>query len=104
MAIPFVISIPILFWPLLFVWAGFVMSIYTVSVAQVGARFTGTELVTAISAISILYGAGGAAGPALTGVAMDVFGPNGLPWTVAVLCGAFAVLVAIRHREIFVSK
>jgi len=104
LAIPFVISIPILFWPLLFVWAGFVMSIYTVSVAQVGARFTGTELVTAISAISILYGAGGAAGPALTGVAMDVFGPNGLPWTVAVLCGAFAVLVAIRHREIFVSK
>ena len=100
LAIPGVVAMPFLFWPLLFVWAGFLMSIYTVSVAQLGDRFTGTELVTAIAAISILYGAGGAAGPAVTGVAMDAFGPSGLPWTMAVLCAGFAVLILVRHPEV----
>jgi len=99
--LPLTIEIPMLFWPLLFLWAGFIMSIYTVTLSLVGEQFSGTELISANSAISIMYGAGGAAGPTLAGVAMDAFGPNGLPWTMAVLCGGFAILIAIRHREVF---
>jgi len=101
LALPLAIQTPWVFWPLLFLWAGFIMSIYTVALALVGDRFSGAELVSANAAISVMYGAGGAAGPALAGVSMDTFGPNGLPWTMAVLCGGFAVLIAIRHPEVF---
>ncbi len=99
LALPLLVAIPVLFWAVLFLWGGFVLGIYTVALSQVGDRFSGADLVAANAAISILYGAGGAAGPALSGMAMDKFGPNGLPWTLAAICAGFALLMIARHPE-----
>lgn len=100
LALPILVAVPVLFWPALFLWGGFVMGIYTVALSLVGERFSGPDLIAANAAISILYGAGGAVGPAAAGFAMDAVGPHGLPWTLAAICAGFAVLVVFRHPEV----
>jgi MFS family permease len=82
---------PWLLFGLLFVWGGIASGIYPVALSMAGDRFRGTELVTVNAAIIIAYGLGGLLGPALGGVAMYVWNPQGLLWLFALL---FAVLLA----------
>jgi predicted MFS family arabinose efflux permease len=74
----------------LFVWGGIASGIYPVALSIAGDRFRGTELVTVNAAIIIAYGLGGLVGPALGGVAMDTWNPQGLLWLFVLL---FAVLL-----------
>ncbi len=76
---------------LLFVWGGIASGIYPVALSMAGDRFRGTELVTTNAAMIIAYGLGGLAGPALAGVAMTIWNPQGLFWLFALL---FACLLA----------
>jgi MFS family permease len=75
---------------ILFVWGGIASGIYPVALSIAGDRFRGTELVTVNAAIIIAYGLGGLVGPALGGVAMDTWNPQGLLWLFVLL---FAVLL-----------
>jgi MFS family permease len=75
----------------LFVWGGIASGIYPVALSMAGDRFRETELVTANAAMIIAYGCGALVGPALGGVAMDFWNPQGLPWLFALV---FACLLA----------
>jgi MFS family permease len=67
------------------VWGGIASAIYPVALSMAGDRFRGTELVTVNAAMIIAYGLGALAGPALGGLAMDVWNPQGLFWLFAVM-------------------
>ena len=99
--IPLTIGTPLM-WPFVFMWGALVYGIYTMALAELGARFSGAMLVAANSAFALMWGVGGIAGSPLAGTAMDVAGPEGLPVTLGLLClGLAAVaLLAGRRREI----
>jgi MFS family permease len=82
---------PLLLFGLLFVWGGVASGIYPVALSMAGDRFRATDLVAVNAAMIIAYGVGALAGPALGGVAMDIWNPQGLPWLFAVV---FGVLLA----------
>jgi MFS family permease len=86
-----VASSPWVLFGVLFVWGGVASGIYPVALSMAGDRFRATELVAVNAAMIIAYGGGALAGPALGGVAMDIWNPQGLPWLFAVV---FGVLLA----------
>ncbi len=85
-------------WATLFVWGGLGASIYTVALAIQGERFKGAELITANAAFGVLWGVGSMAGPAIGGVAMDLWDPHGLPLTLTFALAAFVAVVTWRRR------
>jgi len=95
--LPHAIAVPFLLWPLLFLWGGTVVGLYTLSLAMLGDRFEGGELARANAVFVMLYCAGSIAGPPLTGSAMDLFGNNGLAIVQIAVCTAF-FLFALRRR------
>ena len=66
--------------------------IYTVVMTLAGQWFRGQELATAMAAFGVFWGLGGVAGPLVSGVAMDLWNPHGLP---AVFLGVAVVFVAV---------
>lgn len=86
-------------WParlLLFCWGGAFVGIYTLILALIGQRFQGAELAGAYAVLSVAWGIGALAGPALGGLAMTLT-PQGLPWLAALLCAAFTLFAALRR-------
>jgi len=87
-------------YPLLFVWGGVFVGIYTTTVAMLGDLYKGSELVGIYALLSVAWGIGAFAGPFLSGVAMEMT-LHGLPLFAAITCGAFglfSVIMAIRGR------
>ena len=89
-------SPPVLFL-LLFVWGGIASGIYPVALSMAGDGFRGADLVAVNAAMIIAYGMGGLAGPALGGLAMDLWEPRGLFWLFALMFAA--LLVATRYSR-----
>lgn len=87
--LPFIINVPWLLWPILFIWGGVIVGMYTVGLTMLGERFRGPDLVGANAAFIMLYGAGALAGPPAVGVAMDLWDPHGLAASLAFLCLCF---------------
>ncbi|HEX6996587.1 MAG TPA: MFS transporter [Gammaproteobacteria bacterium] len=90
-------------WPLLlravplayaviFLWGGAFVGTYTLTVTAVGSRFSGGRLLGTYAGMSIAWGLGALAGPALTGVLMEHV-RHGLPWVAAAACAGFALMV-----------
>ena len=77
--LPYVIGVDILLWILLFIWGGLFAGLYTVVLTIIGQRFRGRELVTANISIGVLWGIGSLTGPSVTGIAMDLWDPQGFP-------------------------
>jgi len=98
-ALPFAIASAWLLWPLLVVWGGIVYGIYTVSMVLLGERYKGSELVAANATSALVWGIGGIIGPAVGGWAMDAFGPQGLPLTLAIGCAIFIAVAIKRHPQ-----
>ncbi len=96
-ALPFVVASPHLLWPSLFFWGGVSLGVYTVAMTLVGQRFRGMDLVNANAAIGLFWGIGSFAGPAVSGPAMDLWDPNGLPAVLGCSGLIYAVFVAIRR-------
>ncbi|OYU50307.1 MAG: MFS transporter [Rhizobiales bacterium PAR1] len=84
---------------LLFFLGGISGAIYSVGLAHLGARFSGTDLASANAAFVMLYSIGLMVGPLLIGYAMDKAGVLGLPLAVAVMLGSYALLVLVRLRQ-----
>lgn len=80
--LPIAIYTPVIAWTLLFIWGGVIGGLYSVCLAMTAERFEGEDLVTANAAFSVMDNAGGIAGILMIGIAMDVFGPDGLPYVV----------------------
>jgi MFS family permease len=77
-------------WPLAFVWGAALFGIYTMTLVELGNRYTGALLVAGNSAFAMFWGVGGIAVPPLAGGAMDLVGAQGLPLVVGLL---FALLL-----------
>ncbi|MER9265055.1 MFS transporter [Mesorhizobium sp. M0410] len=95
--LPVLIETPLI-WPCVFVWGAVSYGIYTMSIIELGERFTGSALVAGNAAFSLMWGIGGIAVPPLAGSAMDVVGAGGLPMTLGAICLALAVVTVIRRR------
>ena len=90
--LPFVLHIEVALWPLLFLWGGAVVGLYTVGLTLLGQSFPAAQLARAVAVFVMFYTTGGVIGPVVAGGAMEVAGPSGLPFALAVVC---AVLLAV---------
>ena len=89
-----------LIWPLVFVWGGVSFGIYTMSLIQLGERFTGPALIAGNAAFALVWGIGGIVGSPATGVAMQLIGHQGLPWSLGLLSWVLAVLLMAERRRV----
>ncbi|MCV3241548.1 MFS transporter [Mesorhizobium sp. ZC-5] len=88
-----------LVWPLVFVWGGVSFGIYTMTLIQLGKRFTGQALIAGNAAFAFVWGIGGIVGSPATGLTMQLIGHQGLPWSLGLLCCLLAVLLMAQRRR-----
>lgn len=88
-----------LVWVLRIPWGAAFAGLYTMTMIQAGLRFSGSEMLHAIAAVAATYTVGGMVGPALTGAAFDLVGPDGLLLAIGVLGALIAVALAFDLRR-----
>ena len=93
---PWIFGSPLLAYSLVFVWGGLFVGIYTVMLAIVGSRFSGTELVGVYAVMGSAWGIGALVGPTAVGFAMHLSPSFGLPFAIGIACAAFAVFAILR--------
>ncbi|RVD61720.1 MFS transporter [Mesorhizobium sp. M2D.F.Ca.ET.185.01.1.1] len=97
--LPALIETPLI-WVCVFVWGAVSYGIYTMSIIELGERFTGSALVAGNAAFSLMWGFGGILVPPLTGGVMDVVGAAGLPVALGAICAALAAATIFRRRVV----
>ncbi|NDV88610.1 MFS transporter [Aurantimonas aggregata] len=80
----------------LFLWGGVVAGLYTVGLAHLGSKLSGSDLASANAAFIFCYSAGMLVGPQAIGSSMDLFGNNGFSWALAVFFAAYLALTLVR--------
>lgn len=96
--VPSIVGTPWL-WVALLVLGASSVGIYTVALAELGERFTGSELVAGTSAMSTTWGTGALLGALIAGQAMDRYGPNGFPYAMAIVFAVFLVAIGLREQS-----
>jgi predicted MFS family arabinose efflux permease len=96
---PLAVRAPPFFWALVFVWGGAYYAIYTLSLVRLGERFTGSALVAGNAAFAAMWGVGGLLGTPLIGGAMQLWGPIGLPATLAGLFALLALAITVSSER-----
>ncbi len=96
--------LPVLFdawliWPVMFAWGGVSFGIYTLSLIQLGERFTGQALIAGNAAFALVWGVGGIVGSPATGMAMQLVGHQGLPASLALLSAVLVALLLAERRR-----
>lgn len=89
-------------WPVLVVTGAASAGIYTMALSELGERFSGHELVAGTAAFSTIWGAAALFGALLGGSAIDRFGPDGLPYSMAVVFVGF--ILAMAARALFTAR
>jgi MFS family permease len=74
------LGLPLLLWPLLFVWGGTLYAFYSQGVALLGEEFAAEKLPSANTLFVMVYCLGGVIGPSAGGIAMDLWPNRGLPY------------------------
>lgn len=77
-------------------WGGCVAGLYTVGLAHLGSRLTGTDLAAANAAFVFCYAVGTVAGPQAIGAAIDLTGNDGFAWALAAFFGLYILLSLVR--------
>ena len=96
MLIPLVYhSIPILVL-VLFLTGGTISGLYTIGLAHLGSRLSGSQLAEANSAFVFCYTLGMIVGPQSVGAAMDWNSPHGFIWTISAYFGLYLLLCVFR--------
>ncbi|MET9594480.1 MFS transporter [Streptomyces sp. NPDC006516] len=72
-------------WLVVAVWGGVAFSGYALVLSILGANLDGEDLLMANTAFAVVWGVGGVVGPPYAGAAMDVWGADGMPWSLALL-------------------
>lgn len=93
---PWSLQIPAVGGILLFVWGGLFVGIYTMMLAIVGSRFSGSELIGIYAGMGLVWGGGALLGPLLVGGAMQV-NPDGFAYFISLACLLF-MIAALRQR------
>jgi MFS family permease len=78
------------------VFGGMTLPLYSLSVAQTNDYLEPAQMVAASSALVLLYGTGSIFGPLIASAAMEVFGPNGFFWYLAVVTGWLGLFTLYR--------
>lgn len=91
---PVFLSVNWLAYPVLFIWGGLFVGIYTTMLAIIGSQFRGSDLISVYAAMGMFWGGGALFGPMLAGGFLDIF-EHGLPMFVGVVCLAFLVFALI---------
>jgi MFS family permease len=89
-----------LVWPLVFLWGGASFGIYTMALIQLGERFTGRTLIAGNAAFALVWGLGGIVGSPAAGLAMQVVGHQGLPWSLGLLSFGLAAILIVERRRV----
>ena len=97
--LPFVIQGDVILWITLFVYGGVTIGLWIVSMAILGDRFKGTDLVTAFTAYAMFYAIGATAGPSIAGAAMEIWDPHGLGVILGLASARFLGLATLRSRR-----
>ena len=87
-------------WPLLILMGTTGYGVYTVSLAALGNRFSGIELVNGSASFAIVWGLGAMFGSISGGWTMLGFGPDGLPISLAIVYFLLAFGVARRQMTL----
>jgi len=98
-ALPWLLHMNWLLWPLLVVLGAVAGGIYTLALVLIGQRFKGQDLVTANASVGLLWGVGSLVGPLVSGAAMDV-APHGLPMALAIMAGLFVCFARQSYRRV----
>lgn len=72
-----------LVWPVMMLLTASAFGVYVVALAVMGDSFKGPDLMAGAAAIAAMWGVGGLIGPPIAGIAIDQFGINALPVTLA---------------------
>ncbi len=88
-----------LIWPLVFVWGGVSFGIYTMALIQLGEDFTGQALIAGNAAFALVWGIGGIVGSPAAGLAMQLIGHQGLPFSLAFLCFILTLFLVAQRRR-----
>ncbi|HLW24812.1 MAG TPA: MFS transporter [Steroidobacteraceae bacterium] len=99
LAMPLAVRTPELFWAVSFAWGGTYYGIFTLVLVMLGRRFSGAALVSGNAAFAATWGIGGLIGTPLAGGAMQRFGPNGFPASLAAVFLALALGVALTRER-----
>ncbi|MFN4142569.1 MFS transporter [Aestuariivirga sp.] len=70
-------------WPVMMLLTASAFGVYVVALAVMGDRFAGPDLIAGAAAIAAMWGVGGLIGPPIAGAAIDLFGINAMPVTLA---------------------
>ena len=100
---PWTITHPIAIYPLLGLLGAGLGSFYTIALSEMGRRFTGGALIGVTTSFMFLWASGSVVGPGLSGVAIDLGGPDAMPLLAAALTLAFVLLIVFRMRGDAVS-
>ncbi|MHC1551512.1 MFS transporter [Phyllobacterium sp. K27] len=95
---PIAFSNPWLAYPLLFLWGGAFVGIYTTTIAMLGDSYKDNELLGIYALLSIFWGVGALLGPLIGGLTMEL-SPHGLPIFAAAICAGFAVFSGSRKKR-----
>jgi len=87
-------------WALLFVWGGMVGAMYSISLALIGERFSGEELIAANAGYTVMEGLGGTLGILLIGLSMDYLSADGMPYVIMFACVLYFSFALTRYRVI----
>jgi len=85
-------------WPLLVLMGTAGYGVYTVSLASLGNRFSGIELVNGSASFAVVWGFGALIGSVSGGWAMLGFGAHGLPISLALVY--FLLALGVTHRQL----
>lgn len=92
-------SLPALF-ALVFIAGGVVGGLYTVGLAQLGARFSGSELATANAAFVMFYSLGMLTGSPAIGFMVDAVVPHGFAVGFGLFCLVYAAMALVRLHNL----
>lgn len=81
---------------ILFLWGGVVAGLYTIGLAHLGSRLSGRDLASANAAFVLCYGIGMLVGPQAIGLGMDIAGPDGFAFTLALFFALYLLLALLR--------
>ncbi len=99
LSLPFVVT-TWLVWPVTILISAAAFGPYIIALATMGDRFSGADLIAGSAAFTTMWGVGGLIGPPIAGAAIDAFGINAMPVTVAAFHGLLFLLTVFGRGKL----